>query len=116
MKQKTGEIFAERLEKLNKYLHKTGGRFRAKPIHSFRLEVKKLRSFLKMITVSVNTMSIPKRLKKLYKLLGKIRLIQLQRQAILETTSKSHTGTLAHYTASLETERCVLKKIAKSYI
>ena len=116
MKQETRDIIGERLEKINKYLHKTGGRFKPESIHSFRLEVKKLLSFLKMITVNGNSVSIPKRLKKLYRLLGRIRLIQLQRQAILEKTSISHTGTPAHYTASLETERYVLRKRAKHYI
>jgi CHAD domain-containing protein len=116
MKQETGEIIGERLEKLNKYLHKTAGRFRAIPIHSLRLEVKKLRSFLKMITVNGNTVSIPKRLKKLYRLLGRIRLIQLHRQAILEVTGKFHTGKPAHYLLSLENERRKLKKEAKNRV
>jgi CHAD domain-containing protein len=116
MKQETGDIIGERLEKINKYLHKSGGQFKPESIHSFRLEVKKLRSFLKMIALSGNTVSIPKRLKKLYRILGRIRLIQLQRQAILKTTAKAHTGTPSHYTASLVTEKYSLKKNAKKYI
>jgi CHAD domain-containing protein len=116
MKQETGKIIRERLEKLNKYLQKTGGRFRAKSIHSFRLEVKKLRSFLKLFMVNESTVFIPKRLKKLYRLLGRIRLIQLHHKAILATAHKSHIGQPSHYLASLENQRCKLKKEAKNYI
>ncbi len=116
MKQEISDVIEKRFGKIDKYLRKTHGRCKPESIHSFRLEVKKLRSFLKMIAINGNEVSIPKRLKNLYRLLGRIRVIQLQRQAILETTSKSHTGIPAHYTSSLETERSLLKKKAKSYI
>jgi CHAD domain-containing protein len=116
MKKQIREILRERLEKINKYLRKTEGRFHSDSIHSFRLEVKKLQSFLEMISPNGNTLSVPKKLKKLYRILGSMRLVQLQRQAILETTSRSHTGIPAHYSASLETERCIWKKKAKSHI
>src|SRR3954449_11386867 len=78
MKQKTSGIIGKRLKKINRYLQKTGGRFKPESIHSFRIEVKKLRSFLKLIAVNKEMASVPKTIKKLYKILGKIRLIQIQ--------------------------------------
>ena len=116
MKQETREVIGERLNKLNKYLHKAGGRFRAETIHSFRLEVKKLRSFLTLLSLNGHLISLPKRLKKLYRLLGRIRLVQLQSKTVFEVANKCNKVQPVHYLISLENERSKLKKEAKKYI
>jgi CHAD domain-containing protein len=116
MKQETEEIIAEKLNKLNKYFRRTGGRFKDDSIHSFRLEVKKLRSFLKLVEVSGRSVSFPKRLKKLYRILGNIRLVQLHRQAIIKAAGKFNISKPAFYLISLKNERHKLKKDAKKYI
>jgi CHAD domain-containing protein len=116
MKQETGKIIGERLEKLNKYLRKKDGQFRVKPIHTFRLEVKKLRSLLHLLTPDGSKVFIPQRLKKLYKLLGKIRLGQLHHRAILQTTDILQAARPAQYIELLENETRGFRKEAKKHM
>lgn len=54
-------------------------------LHAFRVEVKKLRSFLSLLNLEMkkeNYITLPKRLKNIYRLAGKIRDIQLHLQKL----------------------------------
>ena len=116
MKHVTKKIIKKRFDKLNRYLEKQDEWFHARTIHSFRLEVKKLRSFLALLSVDHSKISAPRRLKKLYGILGKIRLNQLQRNAITGTTEKYNILLPAQYLAGLEKEKRELKKEAENLI
>jgi len=113
MKQKAIEIVLNKFERINKYLRKSGKRFHGGHIHLFRLEVKKLLSFFEMLSLKQSKTHFLKRLQKLYKILGKIRLIQLQKKAILITISKNHINLPTNYLKYLENDKHRLQKKAK---
>ena len=87
------KIIARNLKKLLKYLRLVTKDFEFDDIHQFRIQYKKLRAFLKCAQVlSSKTYVVRKwkRLKKIYKILGTFRDIQLQQQRILKETSARH--------------------------
>ena len=77
--------------KLNKYIKKISEDFNVEAIHQFRVEYKKLRAFLRMISQQHDTageIKISKKLKKVYNMLGSIRDLQLQQQRIVAATKQ----------------------------
>src|ERR1700687_2409470 len=116
MKENTKNIIRKSLDRIKKGLRKSKGNFNAKHIHSTRIEVKKMRSFLQLLSGENKGIRIPSQLKKAYKLLGKIRLIQLQQQSIHETTMSTQIYLPDRYLTQLENEKARLKKIAKRRI
>jgi CHAD domain-containing protein len=82
-------------------------------IHSFRLEVKKIQAFFQLLSVEMRDIHYPKQLKKIYKILGKIRLIQLQQEFLHETAKGFHIKLPVHYLAQLENDKKKLKKSAE---
>lgn len=69
-------VFFRRLKKLN---HQVKKRFAKKPIHLFRVQYKKLRAFLRLLSLETGTpIKLPRKLKKMYRLAGKIRDRQIQ--------------------------------------
>lgn len=72
-------------------------RFDAMEIHYFRVEYKQLRAFLRMISKpGGKQVKIPKLLKKIYHITGKIRDLQLQQQRFLDFTSHLPKGSIAY--------------------
>lgn len=54
-------------------------------IHSFRVEIKKLKSFLRLLKTNhqhPSALKIPGRLNKIYRILGQIRVLQLQEEQV----------------------------------
>jgi CHAD domain. len=59
--------------------------FDMEEIHSFRVEIKQLKSFLRLLKIDLKhpaRLKFPKYLNKIYKFLGRIRVFQLQQQNI----------------------------------
>jgi len=84
-------IINNHYKKLKKYIKKIVGIFNVEDIHQFRLQYKKLRAFLRMISQeqkATDKIKIYKPLIKGYNILGTIRDLQLQQQRILEVTKE----------------------------
>jgi CHAD domain-containing protein len=116
MKSKAKKIIGERYEGINKYLKKPNQWFDSGHIHSFRLEVKKLNSFLGLLSVGADKIKLPKRLKEVYKILGRIRMIQLQEKNVFGTAKDLGIDVPVRYLVSLKIEKAELKKRAKDLV
>ena len=77
--------------KLKKQIKTVNEDFDVEAIHQFRVEYKKLRAFLRMISQQkemAGEIKISKKLKKSYNISGCVRDLQLQQQRILEATKQ----------------------------
>jgi CHAD domain-containing protein len=91
-KKKIEHITNEHYRKLKKHLKQLMPELAPETIHEFRVEYKKLRAFLRMISQEEETgeeIKIAKKLKKGYAAAGSIRDLQLQQQQILEVTRQT---------------------------
>src|SRR5262245_19892691 len=79
------KIIRFRFHRLKKYLRQMKRRLSREAIHHFRVEVKKLRAFLRMI--SGDKLKIPHALKNIYRQAGSVRELQL----FLQQTNKEKT-------------------------
>lgn len=94
-KLKTNRGIEKRLKKIDKLLQKIHRYFEAEDIHIFRMETKKLRAFLRLIRTDrfkANKLVLPKHLKKIYRVLGAIRSLQLQQQNISAAITEEGNG------------------------
>jgi len=71
-------------------------------IHKFRIQIKKLRAFLRLISHEPLYLKVPKSLKKIYSVTGEVRSLQLQLSQTNNPT-KNNNG-LAQYHQQLENE------------
>jgi HlyD family secretion protein len=95
--------------KLKKWSKKMEGNFEVEAIHEFRVEYKKLRAFLRMLSMQLGiAIKISKKLEKAYHISGSIRDLQLQQQRIVEATLGEPKKPLA-YLSLLELETTKLK-------
>ena len=77
--------------KLKKHIKEVSKDFDMEAIHQFRVEYKRLRAFLRMISQQYETageIKISKKLKKAYNISGSIRDLQLQQQRIISATKQ----------------------------
>ena len=77
--------------KLKKELGKVPRSFDTETIHQFRVEYKKLRAFLRMLSVQPvkeKKLKISKKIKTYYRLCGLLRDLQLQQKRIASTAVK----------------------------
>jgi CHAD domain-containing protein len=94
---------------LKKWCKKIQEDFEVEAIHEFRVEYKKLRAFLRMLSMQPGiAIKISKKLEKAYHIAGSIRDLQLQQQRIIETTLGEPKKPLA-YLSILEMETSKLK-------
>ena len=79
-------VVEERFKTIHKLSHKIVKEFDADDIHKFRLEVKTLRAFLRLLDEAkeINKPLIPKQLKTFYGYVGIIRNIQLHRHNLFK--------------------------------
>ncbi len=80
--------------KIDRALKRVIKNFAEKDIHLFRLEVKKLRSFLRLASVAKgksSSLKLPKKLHSFYNAIGVIRNLQLQKQSIEELKSVEYS-------------------------
>jgi len=86
MKQPTKEVIRLRFDKLEKSLMRTVVSFDSEDIHVFRVEIKKLRAFLRLCGKSrAGKPKLPKALHVFYRVTGGIRNLQMQQQRVRET-------------------------------
>jgi len=84
-------IINNHYRKLKKHIKKVSEDFDVEAIHQFRVEYKKLRAFLRMISQQLEKageIKISKKLKKGYNISGSIRDLQLQQQRIMAATKQ----------------------------
>jgi len=90
--KETKHIIKGLFKKLNKPFREIQKTFDKDAIHTFRVQTKKLRSLLRLLSSSQENgaeLKLPKKIKKAYSALGKIRDIQLQLKEIKETCKKT---------------------------
>jgi len=94
-------IINNHYRKLKKHIKKVSEDFDVEAIHQFRVEYKKLRAFLRMISQQHETageIKISKKLKKGYNISGSIRDLQLQQQRIMAATKQEFKKPQAYLT------------------
>jgi len=79
--QETIQVLKSRFEKIQASFDSAIAYLDADDIHAFRVDVKKLRAFLRLAPKGVNV-KLPTRLGQFYRLVGLIRNLQLQEQRI----------------------------------
>src|SRR5665647_1643877 len=88
-KEEIKHITDTHYKKIKKHIKQVTKDFDVEAIHQFRVEYKKLRAFLRMMSQqkgNAGEIKISKKLKKGYNISGVIRDLQLQQQRILEVT------------------------------
>ena len=108
MKQKEiTEAVENSFKVIDKLFRKILKEFNADDIHDFRVEVKKLRAFLRMAHINDenDNMVIPKLLKTFYGYIGIIRNIQLQKHRLFEYITKCSANTPHEYVDLLDKEK-----------
>jgi CHAD domain-containing protein len=83
------DVYKSRFKKLSDSFQKVPEEFAMDDIHRFRVEMKKLRAFIRLtnLTTPEHQHKIPKNLKKFYNTCGNIRNLQLQLQRITNLAS-----------------------------
>jgi len=90
--------------------------FKEEDIHEFRVEFKKIRAFLRLVQSGLKQgkkIRISGRLKKFYKNIGCIRVIQLQRKKIIKASNNMEGIRPEEYFSMLELEKTIYQKAAK---
>lgn len=80
-------VLASRFKKINDCLNKIIKHFNSEEIHDFRVELKKVRAFMRLAATRLpgpEELKIPYHLKSMYRYAGIIRNLQLQEQRIFE--------------------------------
>jgi CHAD domain-containing protein len=115
MSYKKNELFAISDKKLNKiYIklqHVING-FGMEDIHSFRVEIKKLKAFLHLLKTDLkhaSRLKFPKRLNKINKSLGRLRVFQLQQQNFNKTMNETGLSIPPSYLDTLSAKAAVYK-------
>ena len=84
---KIRSIFNNSLKKISKHYNNLLEDFELKVIHDFRLEIKKLRAFIRLVNTEVTkkkSIKIKQKIKTFYNTTGKIRNVQLHKQRIIQ--------------------------------
>lgn len=103
---KVKQIIADKVKKIGTLCFEVGGRFDEEVIHDFRVGVKKLRSFLRLLKYNDNTdPRLPRKFMELYRVAGGIRQAQLELAKIDEAQAS-----LPLYTAKLKGQKKTLEK------
>lgn len=93
-------------KKMQSIAKKISADYAVEDIHSFRIEVKKIKAFFHLIqkVQNLDTAHFPKQIKNFYKLLGTIRILQLQQLKISEAIKKTKSVVPEAYLHILRTE------------
>jgi CHAD domain-containing protein len=81
--QETIQVIKSRFDRIQKAFDRTTIQFNAEEIHNFRIEVKKLRAFLRLAATE-KKVKLPKWLHKFYRMAGLIRNLELQQERVRE--------------------------------
>lgn len=123
-------IIKKHYSTLDKFIKLVNEDFETEAIHKLRVEYKKLRAFLRMISTensSQKKIKIPGKLKKVYAIAGSIRDLQLQQKSMLTITgestkkTKSYLKLLEHQVSILQSqwrdvplEKTIIKSLKKT--
>jgi CHAD domain-containing protein len=90
-RKKIKKVIEDHLKQMQSIAKKISAAYATEDIHSFRIEVKKLRAFLRLIqkVQNLHATHFPKQIKNFYALLGAIRTLQLQQEKIREAIKKT---------------------------
>lgn len=106
------EIIEEVFKNIDKLCDKILKNFNADDIHDFRVEVKKLRAFLRLLDIKRDRAIIPKQLKTFYRYAGNVRNIQLYEQTLFEYIKAHDVKKPDEYIKLLNNEKKYWKKEA----
>jgi CHAD domain-containing protein len=118
-RKKISEIIQKQVNSIQSACLKMSKGFDMKAIHSFRIEVKKLKSFLQLINTGRNGKSkirISGRLKIIYETAGTIRNLQLQKSHLNESLTSGGFDHPKTYFGMIQTELSELKQKAGSLV
>ncbi|MGZ5135475.1 MAG: CHAD domain-containing protein, partial [Flavitalea sp.] len=93
-------VIESRFKKIKDARDKIIKHFGTEEIHDFRVEVKKLRAFMRLAATPLTSpvkLKIPYQLNSLYRSVGNIRTLQLQRQRIFEHIKEKECGEPTQY-------------------
>ncbi|MDP9230041.1 MAG: CHAD domain-containing protein [Bacteroidota bacterium] len=110
------EIISGSFKRIDKFFYKIIEHFEFEDIHEFRVEVKKLRAFTRLVAFELpepQKLKIPKRLKSMYGCFGIIRNLQLQQQRISKITAEQNLNKAETYLQLLADEEKESKTKAK---
>src|SRR5574337_559845 len=109
------DVYEISFKKLSKFYNKALVDFEANDIHHFRVEMKKLRAFIRLInfTNSGKQHKIPKQLKSFYNITGNIRNLQLQELRIVNLSNDLFIQSPTSYLQFLQEEEKSMKKKAR---
>jgi CHAD domain-containing protein len=109
------KVYRSKIKKISRYYRILTDNFNPDDNHYFRVEVKKLRAFMRLVNFSmaVQEHKIPKPVKKYYRLVGDIRNLQLHEQRIKNLSNDLLIGNPWQYLKKLCEEQKALKKKAK---
>lgn len=109
------DTYQARFRKLSKYYYATLEDLRLKDIHHFRIEMKKLRAFIRLINLASieDQGKIPKALKRFYNITGNIRNLQLHQQRVNELCKDLNLGIPSFYMQLLKDEEQIMKEKAR---
>jgi CHAD domain-containing protein len=116
--KKIDDIIEDKFKTLDKLLHKIVKEFDADDIHDFRVEVKKLRAFLRLLDIKKEDDEpiIPKLLKTFYGYVGIIRNIQLYKDALFKYITDHNIDEPEKYLELLTTEETYRELQAEALI
>ena len=108
------DVVERRFKTIHKLLHKIMKDFDADDIHSFRIEVKKIRAFLRLVDFEkkVDGPLIPKQLKRLYGYIGIVRNIHLHRHSVFKYITNNKIEEPSAYIEMLGKEKSHWQKEA----
>jgi CHAD domain-containing protein len=113
------KVVEDKFRTLNKLANKILVSYHNDVIHEFRHEVKKLRSFLRLVSYNQPlplSLSLPKKLKKFYGYVGIIRNLQLQQETISEYCERTRAMLPQNYLTIIAAEEAFWRTEAKVFI
>ncbi|HVU94192.1 MAG TPA: CHAD domain-containing protein [Puia sp.] len=98
--------------RLNILARKIAARYDEEDIHDFRVLVKKLRAFIRLVSPAAGRRRLPKRLRLFYHAVGAIRNLQLQRAGLQKVIDGGHTKSVETLLGHLDEELAAAKMSA----
>ncbi|ANE50438.1 CHAD domain-containing protein [Flavisolibacter tropicus] len=102
------DVLKLRMKRLKKHFLKLRKSFDPEELHDYRLEMKKLKAFLRLLNTHRThheTLKLNRHLKTYYKLTGNLRNLQLHEQRIQELANENHLTLPVVFTELLEKEK-----------
>ncbi|HET7116933.1 MAG TPA: hypothetical protein VFI29_10610, partial [Hanamia sp.] len=118
-KEEINEFIKDRFKKMNKYFRKAIDNFESEDIRKFRIEIKKLKVFLHLLSMESEdgfSYRITKRMKTIYGYLGIIQNFQLQLKATNEFVKNNLNSVPLMYLNNIEKELEYWKKCSRDFI